>query len=171
MKATSTVFLLFFFFSSSAQHIERSLVSTAGGSSFAGGYYLSYSLGESMVTPSPSRTLYNPFVFIPTMMTIGFQQPQVAPVGERVNIYNWVSAYPNPTSGLVHLDVHGDQFEVHAVRILNTAGQEVSVAPFEMTHGSIELHLNQLPAGAYMIAVTDYYTHNTVTTRVVKVNQ
>lgn len=171
MKLISTTFFLFLLLTVKAQTIERSVISVVGGSVSADGYYLSYSVGEPVITPSPSQTLYNPFVFIPTMMTIGFQQPQVAKVGVRDNIYNWISAYPNPTSGLTYLDIHGDQFQVHSVRIINSLGQEVAVKPFVMINGSIELHLEKLPAGVYMIAVTDFYLKKTATTRIIKFNK
>lgn len=166
-------FLLLFFsllgITSFCQKIERSLVGSAGQTFIAGGFQLSYSLGETVILPSPSASFNVPTQ--PTMYTIGFQQPHVATTGAVVTTNNWVSAYPSPTTGRVRLDVHGDNFQANSVRIYNSIGQQVAIKPFIFVNGSIDLFLDNLPAGVYLVCVTDNNVGNTIATRIVKQNK
>ncbi len=145
------------------------LAGTAGETFKAGGYQLSYSIGEPVILPSPSPTFTaNPY---PVIVTIGFQQPHVATTGGLLSTNNWVSAYPNPTTGHVRLDIHGDNFQANYVRIYNAAGQVIVVKPFVLLNGSIDLDLYNLPAGSYNIAVTDANVGNTINTTIIKLNK
>jgi Secretion system C-terminal sorting domain len=155
--------------SSFSQRIERRLVGTAGSTQVAGGLQLSYSIGEVAILPSPSVVINAPTV--PMMVSIGFQQPHIALTGGLLSTNNWVSAYPNPTTGHVRLDIHGDNFQVNYVRLYNAAGQEVVFKPFVMINGSIDLQLGNLPAGVYFVSVTDKNIGNTITTRILKQNK
>jgi Secretion system C-terminal sorting domain len=169
-----TKFFIFFLSLFSAincfsQSIERHLVCNAGQTFIAGGFQLSFSLGEPVIVPSPSQTFNVPTS--PKMVTIGFQQPHVAQTGGVLHSNNWVSAYPSPTTGHVRLDIHGDNFQVNFVRIYNSMGQEVSVKPFTLINGSIDLQLHNLSAGLYLVSVTDKVTGNTIATRILKQNK
>lgn len=169
-----TKFFLFILFglsgaTSFCQRIERSLVGTAGQTFVAGGFQLSYSIGEVAILPSPSAVINAPTV--PMMASIGFQQPHIALTGGLISANNWVSAYPNPTTGHVRLDIHGDNFQVNFVRIYNSSGQEVAFTPFVMVNGSIDLHMHNLPAGLYFVSVTDKTIGNTISTRILKQNK
>jgi Secretion system C-terminal sorting domain len=152
-----------------SQSIERVLVGNAGQTFVAEGFQLSFSLGEPVIVPSPSQIFD-----VPTskkMVTIGFQQPHVAQTGGILHANNWVSAYPNPTTGRVRLDIHGDNFQTNFVRIYNAQGDEVSVKPFTLINGSIDLQLMNLPAGLYFVTVTDKVTGNSISTRILKQNK
>jgi Secretion system C-terminal sorting domain len=152
-----------------SQRIERSLVGTAGQTFVSGGLQLSYSIGETAILPSPSVVINAPTV--PMMASIGFQQPHIALTGGLISANNWVSAYPNPTTGHVRLDIHGDNFQVNYVRLYNALGQEVVLKPFVMVNGSIDLQLGNLPAGIYFVCVTDKTIGNTISTRILKQNK
>jgi len=152
-----------------AQKIERFLTSSAGETFSAGGYYTTFALGETVILPSPSIT-FSPSTNS-SMATIGFIQPHIAYTGALVHSYNWVSAYPNPSTGWVRLDIHGDNFQTNYVKISNMLGQFVSVLPFKMINGKIDLNLTGLAAGAYVIAVTDERVGRTVSTVIIKQNK
>ncbi len=151
------------------QRIERSLVGCAGQTFAANGFQISYSVGEPVIIPSPSAVFDVPTA--PRFASIGFQQPHVATTGAVLSTNNWISAYPSPTTGHVRLDIHGDNFQVNSVRIYNAFGQQVPIQPFTLVNGSVDLFLNSLPAGIYLVAVTDKNIGNTVTTRIVKQNR
>lgn len=153
----------------SCQSIERQLTGTTGTTFITGGSQLCFSIGETVILPSPSQTFSYPANAM--LVTIGFQQPHVAQTGGLVYFNNWVSAYPNPTTGWVRLDIHGDNFQVNSVRIYNALGQEVAVKPFTLVNGSIDLRLDNLPTGVYFISVTDNVIGRTVTTRILKENK
>lgn len=152
-----------------AQDITQKLIGTTGTTLVSGGYQLSYSIGEPVVLPSPSPTIN--LTSYPVIITVGFQQPHVATTGALLSTNNWVSAYPNPTTGRVRLDIHGDNFQANFVKIYNRLKQIVAVIPFKMVNGSIDLNLNNLAAGVYYITVTDEKVGNTVSTTIIKMNQ
>jgi Secretion system C-terminal sorting domain len=152
--------------STKAQSIERCVIGNAGQTFSANQSYITFTVGETVIEPSPSITFSpasNAMIF-----TIGFIQPHVASTGSLVNIDNWVSAYPNPTTGWVRLDIHGDNFQVNNVRIINSTGQIVATKPFKMINGSIDLDFSNLAAGIYIVAVSDDKIGQTVTTRILK---
>ncbi len=152
-----------------AQSIERSVIGGAGQTLSAGGFFMSYTVGEAVILPSPSATFSFPSNAM--LASIGFQQPHVANTGGNVVSYNWISAYPNPTTGWVRLDIHADNFQVNNVRIYNMLGQEVAVKPFKMVNGSIDLDLSNVSSGIYTVAVTDNTVGNTISTRIIKQNK
>lgn len=164
MKRISTLCCLLFGLlgATYAQSIDRQLISTNGASLTSGNYQLSYSIGEIGISAYYKR--------FPSL-TEGFQQPHVARVGEILNGYVRVSAYPNPTTGLVKLDIYGYKFETFNVRIADAAGKLVATPPFTTTNGSITIDLTAMPAGAYMIAVTDNNYKTAVTSIVIKQHQ
>ena len=161
-------FLLCTTLPSYCQNITHKLIGTAGSTFGAGGFQLSYSIGEPVVLPSPSPTIN--LTTYPVMVTIGFQQPHVAQTGALLSTNNWISAYPNPTTGHVRLDIHGDNFQSNFVKVYNGLKQIVAVIPFKMINGSIDLNLQNLAAGAYYISVTDEKVGNTITTTIIKMN-
>ena len=168
-KLAAFLMLVFFITNSFSQSIERKLIGTAGNTAIAGGYQLSYSIGETAVTPSPSQSFAIPANTI--MFSIGFQQPHVANVGGVVHHNNWVTAYPNPTSGWVRLEIHGDNFQRNTVKIYNALGMQVALKPFVMINGNMDLDVSNLASGSYIVAVTDDNLGNTVAIKLVKINK
>ncbi len=165
------LFISFFAFTNllMSQSIERSVIGNAGQTFAANSSFITYTIGEAVILPSPSSTfspLTNAVIF-----SIGFIQPHVAKVGALVNSYNWVSAYPNPTTGWVRLDIHGDNFQINNVRVTSLMGQQVAVKPFKMVNGSIDLDFTNLAAGLYIVSVTDNTVGRTVSTKIIKQNK
>ncbi len=151
------------------QSIERQLIGTAGTTYSAGNYFLCYSLGEAVVTPSPSSTflpLTNAF-----LLSIGFQQPYIAPTGKILYSNIWVSAYPNPTTGWVRLTITGDNNQPNVVIIYNSLGQKVAQPGFNFINGNIDLDLSALPAGVYTIAVSEKVVPRTVSIQILKIGK
>jgi hypothetical protein len=161
MKIKFTLASLFILFAcmASAQSIDRQLIGANGTVLKSGDYQLSYSIGEISV-----QAYYKRF---PTL-TEGFQQPHVARTGEILNGYVRVSAYPNPTTGLVTLDIYGYKFETFNVRICDAIGKTVATPPFTTRNGSITIDLTAMPAGAYFIAVTDNHYSTAVSAAIIK---
>jgi hypothetical protein len=158
-KFTLSFLLVLLTFIVSGQSIDRQLVGTSGTIFKAGNYQLSFSIGEVSM-----GAYYKRF----PSLTSGFQQPHVARVGEILNGYVRVSAYPNPTTGLIKLDIYGYKFETFNIRITDAAGKLVATPPFTTGNGSITIDLTAMPAGAYFIAVTDNYYTTAVTATVIK---
>lgn len=170
MKKISIFLLICFFYGNAfSQSIERNLVGTAGETLAAGGNYLCFSIGEPVILPSPSE-VFNP-MFRAIMFTIGFQQAHIAQTGSLLHSHYRVSAYPNPTTGWVRLDIHGGFPQTNSVKIYNAAGQEVVFKPYEIVNGKIDLNLSGLPAGMYIVTVTDKVTGNSATTQIIKQNK
>lgn len=167
-KLTALIIGCLLFASTFAQSIERYVLSSTGTTLNTGDYQMSFSVGETMILPSPSITTYGPYY--PMMLTIGFQQPHVAKRGILLHANNWVSAYPNPTNGWVRLDIHGDNFQTNQVRVTNALGQRVPIPPFVLVNGKIDLRFDNLSAGVYLVSVTDDRTGNTVSVRIIKRN-
>jgi len=166
MRPTITLLLLIAFAKgASAQIADRKLVGTAGDTFKANGYELSFSVGEPVVTGSGDQlSLHTASTFL---ASIGFQQPFIAKTG-TVLLNNWVTAYPNPATTTVRIDVHGVQAQDNVVSITNVLGQRVVVPPFKFINGSTEINVSALPRGTYIIAVTEKITGNVAETKIIK---
>ena len=57
--------------------------------------------------------------------------------------------YPNPTEGILHIDLKGYKSEVIAVNIYNTAGMMVKKG--EILSSSSTFNLTELPKGIYVV--------------------
>jgi hypothetical protein len=149
-----------------SQRIERQLIGSAGRTFSAGGQFISFSVGETVIKPSPSPVFSQ--VFWPMLVTIGFQQPHVATSGEMLHAAHWISAYPNPTTGHVRLDIHGDIGQNNGVRVFNMLGQEVALQPFRLVNGSVDLDFTNLAVGVYLVTVTDPVSGNNVSIKITR---
>jgi len=163
MKLYTTILMLLLLKTGSAQSIERKFVGVNGSTLVNGGYQLSYSIGE--VAVQSYQKGYDVF------LTEGFQQAYVAKTGGLLVGENWVSAYPNPAIDFVRLDVHAYKFQANRVRITDVSGKIVLIPPFEFGNGSITVNVSGLPAGMYIISVTDPVWNNSLSTKIVKENK
>jgi hypothetical protein len=165
MKLKITLLLLMAFAKGAfAQTTDRKLVGTAGDTFKANGYELCFSIGEPVTGLGDQLNKHTGQTFL---ATIGFQQPHVAKTG-AVLLNNWVTAYPNPATTTVRVDVHGVQTQDNIVTITNILGQKVVVPPFNFINGSTEINVSGLPRGTYIIAVTEKITGNTAETKIIK---
>ena len=60
-----------------------------------------------------------------------------------------VSVYPNPTEGMLHVNLHGYKSEVITMNVINSTGQLVKT--YEIMKGTNEFNLSSLPKGMYVI--------------------
>jgi len=171
MKITLTLFIALLFAKLSfSQRIERSLVATAGNTLTAGGYELSFSIGEVAVTVLPASSFQpKDFSAFLQFASIGFQQPHVAKTGSYLQ-QSWVSVYPNPAVSIVHLDVHGFEKQVNQVRIIDMNGRQVLTSTNVFNAGSTEINISSLAVGYYIISVKEQGSNKTVSTKIFKAN-
>jgi hypothetical protein len=88
-------------------------------------------------------------------------------VAEAATSFGTISAYPNPATDAVNLNVNLNNNEKVTVNMVNLLGETVSSQQYTMNAGSnnIQLSTYNLEAGVYMISVST--GESTVTTRVV----
>ena len=165
MKLNITLLLLMAFAKGSfAQTADRKLVGTAGDTFTANGYELCFSIGEPVTSTGDLLKQHTGETFL---ATVGFQQSHIAKTG-TVLLNNWVTAYPNPATTTVRIDVHGVQTQDNVVTITNVLGQRVVVPPFNFINGSTDIDVSRLPRGTYIIAVTEKTTGNIAETKIIK---
>jgi len=66
----------------------------------------------------------------------------------------WVEAYPNPTTGRVMLSVNMPVGEGLQAEVMDAMGR-VAVLEFLGDQTNVELDLNDMPTGMYLIQVTN----------------
>ncbi|MEO6130782.1 MAG: T9SS type A sorting domain-containing protein [Saprospiraceae bacterium] len=119
-------------------------VLSSGGQHFAtANTHLDYTLGEFMV-----QTLDGIF-----RLSQGFHQPGLEAITEVVNPFfdGKIDIYPNPTSGLLRINLHVDgKFEMN---IYDLQGRQMMQEVFSIT---TLLHLDQLYPGPYLLNITHH---------------
>ena len=165
MKIIFTSFLLFTLQQqAAAQSIERKLVGVNGSTLINGGYQLSYAIGEVAIRTTPYIPSNGTYFFA----TIGFLQPLAAQSGVVTVSNNWMSAYPNPATSFVRIDVHGFYPQDNVIKVTNALGQQVIVPPATFKNGSAEINVSSLAKGTYIISVTETGTSKPVTAKIIK---
>lgn len=74
-----------------------------------------------------------------------------------------VNAYPNPSKGLVYLNLSNLPGNRYAVELFNLSGERVWARDFEGLSGTekiIELNLKGVPQGVYLLKVNQNHLHN-----------
>jgi Secretion system C-terminal sorting domain len=65
------------------------------------------------------------------------------------------AVYPNPTNGLVNLDLAQYDGKNVAVQVLNSVGQQVYNLPIkEVTNQTYSVDLQNYPTGIYLVKIT-----------------
>ena len=78
---------------------------------------------------------------------------QITLTGIETNNAVSLTAYPNPASAIIIIEMPQTQSDV-AVQVINAIGQKIAIEP--IMHGnntSISLNIESLPAGAYTVAI------------------
>lgn len=71
-----------------------------------------------------------------------------------------VSVYPNPSTGILHVDLHGYKSEYIRMTVVNTAGK--TVKSYDLFKASNEFSLADLPKGTYIVQLRNgQYSHST----------
>ncbi len=139
---------------SHAQSLAPRVVSTGGSNFNNGGFNLSSTVGELMVTTESNNG---------KIITQGFQQ------GPKI-IYNSIKNYdpqisvkvfPNPASDYIYLNIKStDQFRSCKILLFDVFGQKVEIPVSKESFNSgeqIRLELNSIAKGNYLIRVYDEF--------------
>lgn len=138
------------------QSIERQVISSSGNYTESGGLSLSSTVGETAIATGKSTDI---------ILTQGFQQPDESDaeetnVGiEKVIDKMKISAFPNPTSDKVILEINANQetelrielLDLNGKRLNNNAVEQVSVFG-KTVH---EIDMQKYSTGHYLIRLSD----------------
>ena len=134
----------------SAQSLERQFLGATGGFGAASNVHLSSSVGETIITTETGTTL---------ILTQGFQQPEDAMVGIEEPEHGFaLKAYPNPTPGLVHLEIESDRPVDFHLELYDIQGRYYPISDTELkVNGRLEhtLDMSYIPAGNYLLRLTN----------------
>jgi hypothetical protein len=83
---------------------------------------------------------------------------------DNLSVTGLVSMYPNPTTGMVNIDISDADFTTGTVNIINTYGATIETKI--LTNREADVNLQSYNAGLYFIVVS--YNNTTVTKSVVK---
>jgi hypothetical protein len=72
----------------------------------------------------------------------------------EVNSKPVIQVFPNPASGLVYIAIPDRIEENVVIRVINSLGQTVKVERFEFIHGTVELNLDDLSTGVYILEIS-----------------
>lgn len=142
-----------------AQSDDPYLIGSGGGLSQNGSLFLSYSMGESCISYTPSNGYW---------VTEGFQQP------DKINLTAVEIAstskytfhiYPNPVASTLYIE-STDPAPWQLVQIVNVLGQPLLTAPI-VVESNLSIDLSHLIPGLYRLSILDH-TSTTVTQSFIK---
>jgi len=148
-----------------AQSAERQVIGSAGGTSTTTDLKVSSTVGEAVVGTGTSSTI---------ILTQGFQQPGEGELGiEDTETGLSVNVYPNPSKGIVTLDMDAPNTLEISVSVLDFNGTVISQpVQKQKVHGSSthEIDLSSLAAGNYFIQLQNSKGNLKQTIKIVKVD-
>ena len=164
MKSIITLSLvlgLLMCFSVSAQSIERQVIGSAGTVFNAGGYEMSFTVGETKVSSYNAGGHW---------LTEGFQQGDLGiPIGiEEPTIFEeiGVTVYPNPFTEHFTLELTDENIKDYDVAVYDMIGQLINVD--KMNRGNkVEVHLKSASTGIYFVRISKDNTKG----RTIKLNK
>lgn len=133
-----------------AQSAEQQVIGSAGGWGTAANVQVSSTVGETVVATGTSASV---------ILTQGFQQPSTYLVAiEDVNTGLLVNAYPNPSKGLVMLQINAPNTMQLNVSVYDASGRLTSL-PIQQLHVSGEstqaIDFSTLAAGHYYLQLNN----------------
>jgi hypothetical protein len=148
-------------FSLSAQSIERQVIGSAGTVFNAGGYEMSFTVGETKVSSYNSGGHW---------LTEGFQQGELSVnTGIKDNaVYEelGVTVYPNPFTEHFTLELTDENIKDYDVAVYDMIGKVVNVD--KMNKGNkVEVHLKGASTGIYFVRISKGNTRG----RTIKLNK
>jgi hypothetical protein len=143
--------IAFFGLATQAQSLSPQVIATAGSYFDNGSVSLSWTLGEPVIETYTSAN---------TILTQGFHQPELLPVGIATVLPNntYMNIYPNPTFHNITLDVKYFNNATITIDIINNLGQVVGTQNFQATKEQLTsqiLNMSHLASGMYQIRVTE----------------
>ncbi|MFM7024179.1 MAG: T9SS type A sorting domain-containing protein [Flavobacteriales bacterium] len=130
------------------------------GFKISGESYLSAQIDPSLSCPSSTKTTLTPYLVgapVPinsAITTISNQTPETTNLVGEIDL-NIIRTYPNPTSGIMHIEISsGVDQKVH-IGIYDILGNEVmTVADEILTHKTYDADLSTLENGLYFVKAT-----------------
>jgi hypothetical protein len=132
---------------SGAQIISRALTSVTGGSSEAGGYYLSWSVGEAV-----DSTIFGNMRFL----TQGFQQPSLINLdnSDPDDPFDAVDVFPNPVSDLLTVSFRIRELNNYYVNVYDVTGRLLISKKYKnLTSSDKYLDFSYFNKGLYLVHV------------------
>ncbi len=148
-----------------AQSVERQVIGSTGGYSAQSNVSASYTVGEAVIQTAAAGNI---------ILTQGFQQPDNQSVG-IVDVANniKISAYPNPTTDKVIVEINAEAESQFSFQVYNALGQLVLLPASLQQTGSVALHqfdFSLLSPANYFIAINSDNLHFTKTIQITKTN-
>jgi len=147
------VFLLIWVSSTLAQDLSPTVIATAGKDLSAGGYKLSFTIGELAVTTIKSTN---------NILTQGFQQPPNLYLSDIKSTSDYrinVNVYPNPTRDVVNISISEfNQNEAFSIYVYNNFGQLLMVPYENIQHSNgtnFTIDLTEYAKGNYFIRLVN----------------
>ncbi|MFN8321901.1 MAG: T9SS type A sorting domain-containing protein [Chitinophagales bacterium] len=164
-KVLVLVFVVTVLAGSYAQSIERQVIGSSGGYSVQTNISASYTVGETVIQTAAAGTI---------LLTQGFQQPDNQTVG-IVDVVNniQISAYPNPTTDKVIVEINAEAESQFSFQVFNALGQLVLLPTSLQQTGRVAVHqfdFSLLSPASYFIAINSNHLHFTKTIQITKTN-
>jgi len=133
-----------------AQSAERQVIGSAGGWASTATVQVSSTGGEAVITTGTSATV---------ILTQGFQQNDGGPVGiEDVKTGLSINAFPNPSKGLVTLQLNAPNALEVTLQVFDISGKLTSLPVQKLqASGETTLHIDfsSMAAGNYYVKLSD----------------
>ena len=147
-----------------AQTAERQVIGSAGGSSSTSSLKVSSTVGEAIVGTGTSSTI---------ILTQGFQQPGEESLGiEDIETGLSVNVYPNPSKGIVKIDMDAPNAMEIDIKVLDFDGTVISEpVQKQKVYGTSthEIDFSGLAAGNYYLLLQNSKGNLKQTIKILKV--
>ncbi len=77
-----------------------------------------------------------------------------------------IKVYPNPTSGILHIQRINSNKEIEKINLINASGQMVNIGKYDTNNQLMQLNLSNLTSGIYLLKVE--YLEQTETMKIIK---
>ena len=144
MKLHATFFLMTIF---TLPLLAQDALPAVGGDAAGSGGTASYSVGQVIYTTLTSST---------GSATQGVQQAYIIDIStgiEEHGIQLMVSAYPNPTTGLLHLTIDASEDRALSFRLYDIEGKLMTVS--QLYEPTTTIPMQEMAAATYMLVVND----------------
>lgn len=146
-----------------AQPIKQQVLASSGSYYYNGNISLSNTVGEPV-----TATLF----VASTTLTQGFQQPNyevISNVLESTESNLKVKVYPNPSSGLIQIEITNDQGKQAQLNITDVLGKILFNQSLNFSETNA-VNLSHLASGNYFFSITDAQSKLLSTHKIQKVN-
>ena len=144
----------------SAQSIERQVIGSAGTVFTAGGFEMSFTVGETKVSSYNAGGHW---------LTEGFQQGEISiPTGVETIKFDQigVSVYPNPFTNYFILELKDENIKDYDITVYDMIGQLIAVDKMQKGN-KLEVSLGDASTGIYFVSISK----DNVKARTIKLNK